>query len=112
MAYPTYREPPGDPPPPIYDTVPCLTRLDPPSAVLGSPTFTLHVHGSGFEPDAQIVWNGSPELTIVVSPEEVTTAVNMLTAVTPGPIPIAVQNGLAVSREPLTFTFEEAGAGA
>jgi IPT/TIG domain len=78
---------------------PTVTSLVPPSAKLGDPSFTLHVHGTNFRADAQIVWNGSPEPTTFVSPTEVTTMVNMATASVAMAIPVAVSigGGLVVS---------------
>jgi hypothetical protein len=86
---------------------PVVTALVPDSAVLGSPSFTLHVHGTGFAPDAVIVWNGSDEPTTVVSATEVTTGVDMTTAAVAVAIPVAVRNGDVVS-DALPFTFTEA----
>ena len=65
----------GDAPAP-----PVVTALEPDTAVLGTPSFTIHVHGTGFTAASVIVWNGSDELTTVVSATEVTTGVNMATA--------------------------------
>jgi hypothetical protein len=86
---------------------PVVTALVPDTAVLGSPSFTLHVHGTGFAPDAVIVWNGTDEPTTVVSATEVTTGVNMATATAAVTVPVAVRNGDMVS-DPLPFTFTEA----
>jgi hypothetical protein len=81
-----------------------LDALEPATAVLGSPDFTLHVRGSGFAADAVILWNGSPEPTTVVSPTELTTGVNMATAVAAVTIPVTVTQGGVVSNA-LDFTF-------
>lgn len=90
-VYPThYQELPA---PPEDAGSPILTSLVPDTAILGEPAFTLHVHGSGFGPDAVIQWNGAPEPTTVVSPTEVTTGVDMTTAQVSMAIPVAVQNG-------------------
>lgn len=88
-------------------TPPVLTSLVPPSAKIGDPSFTLHVHGSGFRPDSVILWNGSPEPTVMVSPTEVTTTVNMATATTAMAIPVAVRGPLGgqVSNS-LTFDLQ------
>src|SRR5262245_49995622 len=79
---------PPDPPPP-----PAVSAIDPSTAALGSPSFTLHVLGTGFFPNAVILWNGSPEQTTVVSATELTTTVNMASAEVAMEIPVAVQNG-------------------
>ncbi|MET0996769.1 MAG: hypothetical protein ABWY20_23095 [Mycobacterium sp.] len=86
---------------------PVVTALVPDTAAIGSPSFTLHVHGTGFAPDAVIVWNGSDEPTTVVSATEVTTEVNMATATAAVAVPVAVRHGDVVSNA-LAFTFTEA----
>jgi hypothetical protein len=92
----------------IAATVPVLTSLVPASAALGSPSFTLHVRGTGFQPTDIIVWNGSPEPTTFVSATELTTGVNMATAVVAIPIPIQVQTSGGVVSNTLTFTLTAA----
>jgi hypothetical protein len=100
-------EPPADAgsgPPPV------LTALDPVTAALGDPSFTLHVTGEGFVPNAIILWNGGAEPTTVVSPTEVTTEVNMATASVAAAIPIQVRNGEGGLSNTLTFALTEVGA--
>lgn len=84
---------------------PVLTALEPDTAVLGTPSFTLHVRGTGFAPDAVIVWNGSDEPTTVVSPTEATTGVNMDTATSAVTVPVLVRNGDGSVTGSLPFTF-------
>jgi hypothetical protein len=84
---------------------PMLTALDPSSATLGDPDLTLRVFGTGFAPDAVILWNGSPEPTVFVSATELTTGVNMATAEVAMPIPVAVRSGGGIESAPLTFTL-------
>jgi hypothetical protein len=86
---------------------PVVTALEPDTVVLSAPSFTLHVVGTGFAPDAVIVFNGSDEATTVVSATEVTTGVNMDTATVAIALPVAVRNGDVVSNA-LDFTFTEA----
>jgi hypothetical protein len=92
--------PPGPVGPPVVDL------LVPREATLGEPSFTLRVIGSGFTEDSVIFWNNSPELTTYVSPSEVTTGVNMGTAVVAIPIPVVVQNGEETSNV-VIFTLRE-----
>lgn len=87
---------------------PTLTALDPASAVLGSPSFTIHVRGTGFTPESVIIWNGGSEPTTFVSPTEVTTGVNMESAAWAVSIPVEV-SGVAGVSNALMFTFTEAG---
>jgi hypothetical protein len=89
--------------------VPVVIALEPNSAMLGSPSFTIHVVGTGFAPDAVIVWNRSDEATTYVDATVVTTAVNMATAEVALTLPVAVRNGDVVSNA-LDFTFMESAA--
>jgi hypothetical protein len=84
---------------------PVVTALVPPSAVLGSANFTLHVQGTNFTPGARILWNGAPEPTTFVSPTELTTGVNMATAQVAMPIPVSVEIPDVLVTNALTFTL-------
>lgn len=99
---------PGWSPTPITPPPPVVTALAPDTAVLGQASFTVHVQGTGFAPDAVIVWNGYDEPTTVVSPTEVTTGVDMTVWLAPATVPVAVRNGDGLLSEPLPFTFIEA----
>jgi hypothetical protein len=90
------------------DVTPVLTSLVPPTAVLGGPNFTLHVHGTGFGPGAVILWNGSPEPTTFVSPTELTTGVDMTTAAIAAAIPVTVRTITELESNALAFTLTEA----
>ncbi len=92
---------PGTPPP-------ALTALEPDTAVLGSPSFTLHVQGSGFTPDAVIVFAGHDEPTTVVSPTEVTTGIDMSVWHGPDAVPVTVKHGDGDASNALVFTFTAA----
>lgn len=87
---------------------PVLTSLVPASATLGDPSFTLHVHGTGFSAGAAILWNGTAEPTIVVSDTEVTTAVNMATAIVAAAIPVTVRTATGAVSNALTFDLQPA----
>jgi hypothetical protein len=85
-----------------------LTALDPPTAAIGVPSFTLHVYGTGFLTGAVIVFNGYDEPTTIVSATELTTGVNMAVWAAPSlPLPVTVRQGVLVSNA-LDFTFTEA----
>lgn len=71
---------------------PVLSSLSPTTAALGSADFTLHVTGTGFVSADQINWNGTNEPTTYVSATELTTQVNMATAVVAAEIPVKVRN--------------------
>lgn len=85
---------------------PVITSLVPDTVVLGAPSFTVRVLGTGFVADSVIVWNGSDEPTTYVSDTEVTTGVNMDTASAAVSVSVAVRNGDARSNE-WFFTFTD-----
>jgi hypothetical protein len=88
---------------------PTVTALEPATAAIGQPSFTLHVRGTGFVPGAVIVFNGYDEPTALVSATEVTTGVNMTVWTAPSaPLPVLVRNANGKSSAPLTFTFTAA----
>jgi hypothetical protein len=88
---------------------PTVTALEPNVAVIGEPSFTLSVKGTGFAEGSVIVFNGYDEPTTVVSPTEVTTGINM--DVWQGqslPLPVTVRNLDGQVSNALTFTFNAA----
>jgi len=92
-------------PVPVPLPPPVVTALEPDTAVLGAPDFVLHVRGTGFAPEAVILWNGSPEPTTVVSDTELTTGVNMATAIVAVAIPVSVtQGGVTSNARDFMFT--------
>ena len=96
---------PGEVPP-----APTLTTLDPATVVVGAPSFTLHVRGTGFLPGAVITFAGHDEPTTVVSASEVTTGVDMALWVGPDAVPVTVRNADGQVSAELSFTFTEAAA--
>ena len=90
---------------------PVVSSLNPSSAVIGIPSFDLHVIGSGFNPGSVIVFNGYDEPTTFISPTELTTGVNMSVWAAPAVLPVKVRNGNGMESAPVNFTFTEAGAG-
>jgi hypothetical protein len=107
QIFPTHYQELGPGPPASPPAAPVLTSLDPATAALGDPDFTLRVHGTGFAAGAVIVWNGAPEPTTVVSPTEVTTGVDMSTAEVALPIPVLVQNSDGAPSNVLTFALTD-----
>lgn len=87
---------------------PIVASLNPSSAQLGSPNFTLHVLGTGFTPTSVIIWNGSPEPTVYVSDSELTTEVDMSTAQVAIDIPVAVQEANGIMSDVMTFSLTAA----
>jgi hypothetical protein len=84
---------------------PIVTSLVPNTAELGSPSFTIHVHGTGFTPESIIVFAGQEEPTTFVSDKEVTTGVNMDVWLGPDALPVCVLSKEGVLSAPQTFTF-------
>jgi hypothetical protein len=89
---------------------PVVTALEPDTAAIGAPSFTLHVLGTGFAPGAVIVFAGHDEPTTVVSPTDVTTGVNMAVWLGPDAVPVLVRNPDGAMSEPLDFTFTDAAS--
>jgi hypothetical protein len=94
----------------VIPPTPVVESLNPNTAVIGVPSFDLHVVGSGFTRDSVIVFNGHDEPTTIVSPTELTTGINMAVWLGPSePLPVLVKNG-DVESNALTFTFTAEGA--
>ncbi|PYR30335.1 MAG: hypothetical protein DMF90_27925 [Acidobacteria bacterium] len=56
---------------------PVLTSLNPTTSAIGGAAFTLQAIGTGFNPGAQILWDGTPKaVTTYVSATELTSIVN------------------------------------
>lgn len=85
---------------------PVVVSLSPSTVVLGSPSFDVHVIGTGFNPDSVIVFNGHDEPTTFVSATDLSTGVNMPLWQAPAVVPIAVRNpsGTLSNSENFTFT--------
>jgi len=86
---------------------PVVTSLSPSSVVLGSPSFDVHVIGTGFKPDSVIVFAGHNEPTTFVSATELTTGVDMSVWAGPDAVPVAVLNADGVQSDPMNFTFTD-----
>src|SRR4029453_16429414 len=90
---------PGWSPAPVPPPAPVVAALEPDTAALGDPSFTVRVLGTDFAADAVIVWNGGDEVTTYVSATELTTGVNMATVTVAIAVPVAVRNGAVLSNE-------------
>lgn len=88
--------------------VPTVSSLNPGSATVGDPDFTLHVMGTNFTPESVIVFNGGEEITVYVSATELTTGVNMATVTGAYTVPVAVLSSDGVLSEPVNFVFQDA----
>jgi hypothetical protein len=89
-----------------------VTELEPEFAEIGDESFTLIVRGTGFGPDSKIVFNGYEEPTTFVSPQELTTGVNMDVWAGPSePLPVKVRTGFGDDSNEVMFQFYAAGEG-
>lgn len=84
---------------------PVVNSINPTTAVIGSPSFTLHVFGTNFNPDSVIVFAGVDEPTTYVSATELTTGVDMSVWLGADALPVTVRNMNGVQADPKTFTF-------
>jgi hypothetical protein len=104
---PGWSPTPLDTPP----AAPTLTALEPDTAVLGSPDFVLHLHGTGFTLQTVIVFAGQDEPTTVLSDTEVTTGVDMSVWLGADPaVPVFVRTLAGGDSNVLPFAFTDAGA--
>jgi hypothetical protein len=88
---------------------PVLTSLDPATAALGTPDFTLHVRGTDVVRGSVIVFAGQTEPTTYVSATELTTGVNMAVWLGPDPaIPVLVRHPDGRVSNHLLFSFTAA----
>jgi len=92
---------------------PVLSALEPNTAAIGDPSFTLKVSGTGFVPYESVIVFGAYDEPTTYNPEDetVSTGVNMGTWFGPDVIKVSVRNGTQVS-EPLDFTFTAAAGAA
>lgn len=73
-------------------TVPTIIQLVPDSESAGGPAFTLTVHGTGFNTDAVVNWNGSMQATTYVNGSQLTIMVPASAITTAGNVPVTVTN--------------------
>lgn len=86
-----------------------VTSLNPSTAVLGSPSFDLHVMGANFDQFSVINFAGHDEPTTFVSDKELTTGVNMDVWHGPDVLPVYVTSPSGVASDLLPFEFTESG---
>lgn len=84
-----------------------VSHIDPADAQIGSPDVVLHVYGTNFRPDAQIVFNGGLEPTEYISTTELTTVVKPSTASVPGSYPVSVVQDDFIVEPAQMFAFTE-----
>lgn len=91
------------------DAAPTLTSVEPPSLPAPGPDSQVAFHGTGFNEDTTINWNGGDEPTEFISETEVRTVVKPSTVQAPLPftLPVYVHNA-GIGSNVLEFTFTEA----
>jgi hypothetical protein len=89
---------------------PQFTSLSPASAYVGGPAFTLTITGSGFPPDAQILWNGSPMPTTYVSATTLSATIPAQAIAAPGSAQITVGGSNLETSSPVTFPIANSQA--
>jgi hypothetical protein len=104
-AYPYGSEAPASAfPPGSWPAPPTLTSLNPATCVSGDPPLTLHVIGTGFSANCNIVFGNSVEVGVFVSPTEMTTKV-VPAIFAPAVVPVYVQDNFGQESAPVDFTF-------
>lgn len=89
---------------------PTVTSLNPPTVAIGSPTFDIEVHGTGFTPESKIIFNGFEEPTTYVSANIVKTGVNMPLWLAPVVVPVGVASKEGLLSNTMNFSFTEVEA--
>jgi hypothetical protein len=88
--------------------LPSLTGIDPASAILGGPAFSMSLAGTNFGADSTGRFDGSDRTTHYTSPDTTHLTVDIPASdlLTPGQFPITVYNSLATAgaSNPITFT--------
>jgi len=77
---------------PRIGPLPFISSLNPSSASVGGPAFTLTVTGVGFDSSSVIQWNGSTRVTNLQSSSILTTQVNAADVAFPGVATVRVVN--------------------
>ena len=84
---------------------PVITGLNPASAIAGGAPFTLTVTGSGFDPAAQVQFNGSSRTTTFISSTQLQAAITSGDIASIGVSSVTVVNPVASGGTSAAFTF-------
>ena len=84
---------------------PVITALNPASAIAGGAPFTLTVTGSGFDPAAQVQFNGSSRTTTFISSTQLQAAITSGDIASIGASSVTVVNPVASGGVSAAFTF-------
>jgi subtilase family serine protease len=86
---------------------PTITALSAPSAIAGSPGFSLTVTGTNFiNPGSVVMWGSTPLATNYNSATSLTATVASAQLASAGPHNVTVRNSSSASPPPLTFTVD------
>ncbi len=92
-------------PPASWPAPPTVTSLNPATAVgRTGPPLILHVIGTGFSSNCNIVFGNSVEVGVLVSPTEMTTKV-IPAIFAPAVVPVYVKDNFGQQSAPVDFTF-------
>lgn len=90
----------------VQAATPVISSLSPASTSAGSPTLTLTIEGSNFAPDAQVLWNGAPLATQVISSTQVTVQLDAALLANGQTVGVAVRNQTPDERISSSVAFE------
>jgi subtilisin family serine protease len=76
----------------VLNPVPAIAGLNPPSAIPGSPAFTLTVNGTNFVSSSVVQWNGSNRATTPVNSTQLTAAITAADIAVAGTASVTVLN--------------------
>jgi hypothetical protein len=76
----------------INNPVPAISALNPSSALVGGPDFTLTVNGSNFVTGAQVSFNNLPRAATLVNAGQLTAAITAAEIATAGVVNVTVIN--------------------
>ena len=89
---------------------PTFASLSPASACVGGPAFTLTVTGTGFPPDALVLWNGTPVPTTYISATTLNASIPAQAIATAGTALITVSGVDLATSSPVAFPIANSQA--
>jgi hypothetical protein len=87
---------------------PVVSSIEPSTAAIGDPSFSIFVTGENFHEDSIIVFAGQDEPTQLNEDGTLSTGVNMGVWHGPDVLPVTVRNGSRYAEPPAEFTFTAA----
>ena len=77
----------------FVSTPPSIAALTPGSVPVNSVPFTMTINGSNFLPDAVVFWQGTPQSTLFVTPNQLMVKVTDTDLMFMGMVPVYVRTG-------------------